>query len=570
MDRYPHFPLQIRDQYGNVAAYARVTVLDADSGAAITTYYDDGVTLKTSIITDSQGWVDFYTDRKKVVSLTVTGTDGTFTIPRVAADTVEDHRQTGDHAPGTITPDQLSFFLPDDPDLALHVVMESNTHGLPSNGYFAYTKAGTASGATSSPDFVDVTVDSLAVTTGGTLHGVMFCDSDQVSLVAAIAAASSGDVIVIKSTNGVTESYDTSGGTITINKNLTLTSLGAVFIDYSGNNPLFTVTSGLCVFENMEIVQISGSSSVLKVTNGSAYVKRVNWNNTGAPCVLLQGTLGQFFSERSQIVSDQDGIKTNGVGTYGSIYATSTTFSSTDAGGTYYGVNLTKNGAAPTSGHSFTNCKIMGKSRGLYVDVPDCKFIACYIEDFSGAGEAVHVTANGTDCYLPSNGNTINGAITDGSSNIVGNTAGWDYDSGIVTVDNSGSTYTDEYLAQTFTHNLGSVNLEASLLLANTVGFNDKVWTIPVGPTVVYNTNNHAHGALAFSLCFTSTNAAKLVLYAGESRTGGAITTSGDYLFNAVDPSAIVANVAEDDYNWADAGGVALKTIYVRLRLRRM
>lgn len=570
MDRYPHFTLQARDQYGNVAAYARVTVLDGDSGAAITTYYDDGVTVKSSIITDSQGWADFYTAKKKVVSVTVTGTDGTFTIPRIAADTVEDHRQTGDHAAGTITPDQLSFSLPDDPDLALHVVMESNTHGLASNEYFACTKAGTASAATSSPDFADVTVDSLAVTTGGTIHGVMFCDSDQTSLTAAIAAASSGDVIVIQSTSGTTVSYDTSGGTITINKSLTLTSLGGVSIDYEGNNPLFTVTSGLVTFERMEITQVSGSASILKVTNGSAAVRQVNWNNTGAPCVLLQGTGGQFTSERSQIISDQDGIKTNGVGTYGSIYATSTTFSSTDAGGTYYGVNLTKNGAAPTSGHSFTNCKIMGKSRGLYVDVPDCKFVACYIEDFSGAGEAVHVTSNGADCYLPSTSNTINGAITDGSSNIVGNTAGWDYDSGIITIDNSGSTYTDEYFTQSFTHNLGSVQLDGALLLANTVGFNDKVWLIPVGPSVVYNTNNHAHGALAFSLCYTSTNVAKLVLYAGESRTGGSITTSGDYLFNAVDPTAVSASVAEDDYNWADAGGVALKTIYVRLRLRRM
>lgn len=572
MDRYPHFTLQARDQYGNVAAYARVTVLDGDSGAAITTYYDDGVTPKTSIITDSQGWADFYTARKKVVSVTVTGTDGTFTIPRIAADTVEDHRQTGDHAPGTITPDQLSFSLPADPDLALHTVMESNTHGLASNEYFACTKAGSGSAATSSPTFEDVTVDSLTVTTGGELHGCVVSDLSRSAIVAAIAAVQDGGTILLKgaSNSASPVTIDTTSGTISIAKNLTIRGLGDVRIDFTGNNPFFTITSVTTSLENIEIIQSSGAASVLKVTNGNAKTKNVNFLSIGAPCVLLQGTGGGLIADQSHFVSDQDAVKTNGVGTYGTIYAERTVFASGDTGGSFYAVNLTKNGAAPTSGHTFVACQIAGKSLGLYVDVPDCKFIGCYIEDFSGTGEAVHVTANGTNCYLPSNGNTINGSITDGSSNIVGNTAGWDYDSGVITVDNSGSTYTDEYFTQTFTHNLGSVQLDGALLLANTVGFNDKVWTIPVGPTVVYNTNNHAHGALAFSLCYTSTNAAKLVLYAGESRTGGSITTSGDYLFNAVDPSAIVAGVAEDDYNWADAGGLALKTIYVRLRLRRM
>ena len=574
MDRYPHFPLQIRDQYGNVAAYARVTVLDADSGAAITTYYDDGVTLKTSIITDSQGWVDFYTDRKKVVSLTVTGTDGTFTIPRVAADTVEDHRQTGDHAPGTITPDQLSFSLPDDPDLALHVVMESNTHGLPSNGYFAYTKAGTASGATSSPDFVDVTVDSLAVTTGGTLHGTIVCDADRDSIVAAIAAANDGDTILIKGSGGASASaIDVSSGTITVDKGVTIAGLGGIKLDFSGANPLFTVDSGLQVtFRDLRLNRTSGASDCFKlISNEAVHFFNVVLSDSGGVGrygILIDngGTFCPVFITNCYIFAVKTALylklSANGV------FAVNSFFYNGNL--TDFCVRMEDALSAVVDGCTFVGCHIEGLKYAVKMDMAGARFLGCYILDQSGAGEAINVTANGLNCYLPANGNTISGATTDPSSNIVGNTAGWDYDSGIVTVDNSGSTYTDEYLAQTFTHNLGSVNLEASLLLANTVGFNDKVWTIPVGPTVVYNTNNHAHGALAFSLCYTSTNAAKLVLYAGESRTGGSITTSGDYLFNAVDPSAIVANVAEDDYNWADAGGVALKTIYVRLRLRRM
>lgn len=574
MDRYPHFTFQARDQYGNVAAYARVTVLDGDSGAAIATYYDDGVTPKTSIITDSQGWADFYTARKKVVSVTVTGTDGTFTIPRIAADTVEDHRQTGDHAPGTITPDQLSFSLPTDPDLALHTVMESNTHGLASNEYFACTKAGTGSAATSSPDFVDVTVDSLAVTTGGEIHGTIVCDADRASIVAAIAAATEGDTILIKASGGTSAAeIDVSGGTITVNKPITIAGFGGSRMTLVGNNPMFTVShSGFGVFRDLYVTRTADAGDFIRFRDG-----------LGNSCIKLfyetTGGSGRYGIYQNQqvllgptslidctILAEQNAVRMDTAG--GGIFATNCYFFQND--NTKYCVHLAKGGGDPLLGSSFTGCWIEAAKYGVYVDCRNTKFLGCSIVDDSGAGEAANVTANGTNCYLPSTGNTINGAITDGSSNIVGNTAGWDYDSGIVTVDNSGSTYTDEYLAQTFTHNLGSVNLEASLLLANTVGFNDKVWTIPVGPTVVYNTNNHAHGALAFSLCFTSTNAAKLVLYAGESRTGGAITTSGDYLFNAVDPSAIVANVAEDDYNWADAGGVALKTIYVRLRLRRM
>lgn len=574
MDRYPHFTLQARDQYGNVAAYARVTVLDGDSGAAIATYYDDGVTPKTSIITDSQGWADFYTARKKVVSVTVTGTDGTFTIPRIAADTVEDHRQTGDHAPGTITPDQLSFSLPDDPDLALHTVMESNTHGLASNEYFACTKAGTAAAATSSPDFADVTVDSLSATTGGTIHGTIVCDADRASIVAAIAAATEGDTILIRGSGGAAASeIDVSGGTIAVGKGLTIAGLGGIKLDFSGANPLFTVDSGSQVtFRDLRLNRTSGASDCIKlISNEAVHFFNVVMGDSGGAGrygLLIDngGTACPVYITDTLIFGGKTALylklSANGVFAVNSLFYNSSL--------TEFTVLVEDALGAILDGCTFLGCHIEGLKYAVKVDADSVRFSGCYILDQSGVGEAVNVTANGTNCYLPSTANTISGSITDGSSNIVGNTAGWDYDSGIVTIDNSGSTYTDEYFTQTFTHNLGTVQLDGALLLANTVGFNDKVWLIPVGPSVVYNTNNHAHGALAFSLCYTSTNAAKLVLYAGESRTGGAITVTGDYLFNAVDPTAIVATVAEDDYSWADAGGLALKTIYVRLRLRRM
>ena len=224
-----HFAEFIQDFFGNAIPGATVTVIDRDTGAPIAIYKDgEGVNRESNPLPSSEsGFVSFYAGPRKSVNLLVASAAASFTIADVAADTVEAHRQAGDHDAGTITADQLAFEITN-PDLAIHVVQESNTHGLASNEYFACTKAGADSAATSSPTFADVTVDSLDVVTGGTIHNYIACDCDRASIVAAIAAANDGDTILLRGAgdNATAPVIDVSSGTITVDKPLTIKGLG--------------------------------------------------------------------------------------------------------------------------------------------------------------------------------------------------------------------------------------------------------------------------------------------------------------------------------------------------------
>lgn len=570
-----HFAEFIQDYFGNAIPGATVTVIDRDTGAPIAIYKDGaGVNRESNPLPSSEsGFVSFYAGPRKSVNLLVASAAASFTIADVAADTVEAHRQAGDHDAGTITADQLAFEITN-PDLAVHVVQESNTHGLASNEYFACTKAGAESAATSSPTFADVTVDSLDVTTGGTVLGTFVCDVDRASIAAAVAAASDGDTIIIKGhgSDSVPQ-ISTAAGTITVNKGLVFKGLGFSAIDLVGVNPLFTISNlSYTLFENMSISRSSGAAPGIIITNSAGtrfhnFIYSTTTTSVGTYGIYQNQDLsaGFMFFENCIIDAPNGALRIDG--STGGVYAACSTFHATLT--TDYGVALIKGGAEPDSGHSFTNCVITGAQLGLYVDTKNCKFLGCFIKDVSGAGEAVNVTANGTSCYLPTNANTVSGAITDASSNIVGNAASWDYDS-TVTIDNSGATYEDEYLVQSFTHNLGTRHLECLIEVANTSGFNDKIWTFSPQTFYVYHsTTPLAPGAAAWSVCFTGDNVVKLVLYAGRSRSGGSISATKKYIWNAVDPTAIVAGVTSTVYDFADAGGVALDKVYVRLRLRR-
>lgn len=570
-----HFAEFIQDFFGNAIPGATVTVIDRDTGAPIAIYKDgEGVNRESNPLPSSEsGFVSFYAGPRKSVNLLVASAAASFTIADVAADTVEAHRQAGDHDAGTITADQLAFEITN-PDLAIHVVQESNTHGLASNEYFACTKAGADSAATSSPTFADVTVDSLDVATGGLVHGVLFCDADRTSIVNAISAAQNGDSIVIRGPDNTTApAIDLSAGTITVNKAVTITGLGLARVTCSGPFPLFTiacgVANGVVHIRDLVVKRTANTSAIFKITDG--YVRLTNLqldvNNLGQGILIDDGTLtaDMYFDNVVVQNASADALKTNGVA--GSIAATRCRFETLSVSD--YAVNLEKNGLAPTYGHTFECCVITGANYGLRVDVPNCKFLGCAVVDQSGITEAVNVTSNGTTCYLPTNANTVSGSITDASSNIVGNAASWDYDS-TVTIDNNGATYEDEYFVQSFTHNLGTRHLECLIEVANNAGFSDKVWTFaPQLYSVYHSTTPLAPGAAAWSVCFTADNVAKLVLYAGRSRSGGTISTSKKWIWNAVDPTAIVDNVNSVSYNFADAGGYELDKVWVRFRLRR-
>ena len=570
-----HFAEFIQDFFGNAIPGATVTVIDRDTGAPIAIYKDgEGVNRESNPLPSSEsGFVSFYAGPRKSVNLLVASAAASFTIADVAADTVEAHRQAGDHDAGTITADQLAFEITN-PDLAIHVVQESNTHGLASNEYFACTKAGADSAATSSPTFADVTVDSLDVATGGLMLGSYVSDCDRASIVAAIAAASEGDTILIKGRgDGSTPQISTASGTITIDKGLVIKGLGFSAIDLIGANPLFTISNlSYTMIENLSISRSSGAAPGITITNSAGVRMHNVVYSTTTTSVGTYGihqnqdlNAGFLFLDNCIIDAPNGALRIDG--STGGVYATRSYFTAT--GTSDYGVALIKGGAEPDSGHSFTNCVITGAQLGLYVDMKNCKFLGCYIKDESGANEVVNVTANGTTCYLPTNANTISGTITDPSSNIVGNAASWDYDS-TVTIDNNGATYEDEYFVQSFTHNLGTRHLECLIEVANNAGFSDKVWTFaPQLYSVYHSTTPLAPGAAAWSVCFTADNVAKLVLYAGRSRSGGTISTSKKWIWNAVDPTAIVDNVNSVSYNFADAGGYELDKVWVRFRLRR-
>ena len=570
-----HFAEFIQDYFGNAIPGATVTVIDRDTGAPIAIYKDGaGVNRESNPLPSSEsGFVSFYAGPRKSVNLLVASAAASFTIADVAADTVEAHRQAGDHDAGTITADQLAFEITN-PDLAVHVVQESNTHGLASNEYFACTKAGAESAATSSPTFADVTVDSLDVATGGLMLGSYVCDCDRASIVAAIAAASDGDTILIKGRgDGSTPQISTASGTITIDKGLVIKGLGFSAIDLIGANPLFTISNlSYTMIENLSISRSSGAAPGITITNSAGVRMHNVVYSTTTTSVGTYGihqnqdlNAGFLFLDNCIIDAPNGALRIDG--STGGVYATRSYFTAT--GTSDYGVALIKGGAEPDSGHSFTNCVITGAQLGLYVDTKNCKFLGCYIKDESGANEAVNVTANGTSCYLPTNANTVSGAITDSSSNIVGNAASWDYDS-TVTIDNNGATYEDEYFVQSFTHNLGTRHLECLIEVANTSGFNDKIWTFsPQLFNLFHATTPPASAAASFSICHTADNTSKLLIYAGRSRDSGGVTASKNYIFNAIDPTALVAAVNSSVYQWAEAGGYALNKIWLRLRLRR-
>ena len=572
-----HFAEFIQDFFGNAIPGATVTVIDRDTGAPIAIYKDgEGVNRESNPLPSSgSGFVSFYAGPRKSVNLLVASAAASFTIADVAADTVEAHRQAGDHDAGTITADQLAFEITN-PDLAIHVVQESNTHGLASNEYFACTKAGADSAATSSPTFADVTVDSLTVADGGSIHGILVADCSIASINSAISTAKDGDTIFVKGPGNVTTptAMDTTSTAIVVNKAVTIKALGNIRIRLSGSNPLFVIdTHGAypVTIDGFSVLRFAGTSDFIEINNALS----VRLSNLYHDFNSSAGTYGVYIEEDSVIgpvlmwgcvINALNGaLRVNGISS--SIYATDCRFSTSSL--TDYGVAILKGSVEPHTGHSFTACNIEGSNFGLYVDSHNCKFLGCSITDISGANEAVNVTANGTSCYLPTNANTVSGSITDASSNIVGNAASWDYDS-TVTIDNNGATYEDEYFVQSFTHNLGTRHLECLIEVANNAGFSDKVWTFaPQLYSVYHSTTPLAPGAAAWSVCFTADNVAKLVLYAGRSRSGGTISTSKKWIWNAVDPTAIVDNVNSVSYNFADAGGYELDKVWVRFRLRR-
>lgn len=581
LDRYAFFAHQVRDPDGTIVPVGTlVYVRDADTALPATIYYDNGTTQKTNPMpTDANGIVTFYAGRKVRIHLVVMAPAGQYSLGPFAADTVEDHRLTGDHAAGTIGAEQLAFTIEPGSDLSIHAAMESNTHGAASNEYFLVQKAGTGSGTSSSGSLGDIVMDSASVASSGYLQGYIVADPSVAAINAAIAAANDGDVILIRGTNpdGTQATLNTGANAIVIDKSISLVGM-APWQKFKSNGNAYTIQidgSGIIVHLAGLLIEATNSTDrcgiVVKDAN-TVYMTGVTVNGGLRGLTVAQsGSVGSIYMTDCQFNPDstngQEALLVSDMA--GGIFATNCVFG--QGGSSYYAAYLNNHSTTTLCGHHFTSCTFYGSDKHVKTDVENCIFVSCFFNDLSGTAESLNITANATDCYAPEKLNIIQGTITDPSNNRTGGLSSWDYDSGVVEIDNSGATYEDEFFTQAFTHNLGTRQLEAELLIADTTGFDNQVWNqSPQGHQLFHSSTPLAMGPQAFSVHYVSDSAANLVLYAGRSKSGGSVTTTKRWLVAGVDSTAVAAGVNVSSYNYTDAGGIALDKIYVRLRLRRM
>lgn len=582
LDRYAFFAHQVRDPDGTIVPVGTlVYVRDADTSLPAATYYDNGTTQKTNPMpTDANGIVTFYAGLKKRIHLVVMAPTGQYSLGPFAADTVEDHRLTGDHAAGTIGAEQLDFTIEPGSDLSIHAAMESNTHGAASNEYFLVQKAGTGSGTSSSGSVGTTVHDSMSVASEGYLHGYLVADPDFASINAAIAAANDGDVILIRGTNPDGTQATLTSGTdfIFIDKSISLVSMAPWQKFLASGTGYSIVIDGTGIVVHLSGLLITGAAStdrtgILISEANTVYMTgcTVNGGLVGLNIVSGGGTIGSVYLTDCQFNPDssvgQGALRS--VGQAGGVFATNCTFG--QGGSTYYAVNLNNHATTVGCGHHFTSCTFYGSDKHVYTDCENVIFVSCFFNDLSGTAESLNITANATDCYAPEKLNIIQGTITDPSNNRTGGLSSWDYDSGVVEIDNNGATYEDEFFTEVFTHNLGTRQLEAELLIADDTTFTGRVWNQSAQAIQLFHaTTPFAAGPQAFSVQYTGDAAAALVLYAGRSKSGGIISGTKKYLVAGVDANAVVAGVNSSSYNYTDAGGIALDKIFVRLRLRRM
>lgn len=583
LDRYAFFAHQVRDLDGAIVPVGTlVFVRDADTTLPATIYYDNGTTQKTNPVpTDANGIVTFYAGRKKRIHLVVMAPAGQYSLGPFAADTVEDHRLTGDHAAGTIGAEQLDFTIEPGSDLSIHAAMEANTHGAASNEYFLVQKAGTGAGTSSSGSLGDIVADSLSAASEGYLQGYLVADPNITSINAAIAAANDGDVILIRGSNpDGTQGVLATGTTdsILIDKSISLVAM-APWQQFSVTGTLFPIViAGSGIVVHLSGLLLTAATSTTKNGIGikdanTVYMTGVTVNGGTGPSLycLETGSLGSVFLTDCQFnpntSTGHEALLVDAQS--GGIFATNCVFG--QGGSSYYAAYLNNHSTTVLCGHHFTSCTFYGSSKHVKTDVENCIFVSCFFNDLSGTAESLNITANATDCYAPEKLNIIQGTITDPSNNRTGGLSSWDYDSGVVDIDNRGATYEDEFFTQAFTHNLGTRQLEAELLIADTTGFDNQVWNqSPQGNQLFHASTPLAMGPQAFSVHYVSDSAARLVLYAGRSKSGGSVTSTKRWLVAGVDSTAVAAGVNSSSYNYTDAGGIALDRIFVRLRLRRM
>jgi len=563
-----HYHGVVQDAEGNAVSGAMITVIDAPTLAVITIYSDMGTTsISNPMPADSVGRFDFWCASDQAISITVAGAGVTsYTLDYIEGDTIYAHEQRGRHAAGTIGLEQLDFTFTDN-DVTVHSNLNCNTHGVPSGSGFAYSEA-TGCTATNAPTFTTLTVTTdtaFTVTEGYTTVDDAVTDD----LATKVTAASAGDTLLLKA-----GTHTISAATVALNKKLTIKGFGrATIAGSSASAPLLTISADDVVLEGLDITGEAGvAHACVEIVGGdNILLSNVHVSGSGDEGIHLNesGTIGKVSLNEVEVSGCQkEGLEV--ATSSGSVHATNCKFDENDVANTpLYDVSIVKGAAEAAGGHTFNNCEFKNSDRQVYVDAKNVRFHGCF---FNGSGGvSLEATANATNCFAPTGLNVIEGSITDSSSVVIGFSPAADYTSSIIELDNtSGAKADGAFFKQEFNHALATRDFrDATIIIGNSALLDDEVWVIKPGMSNEASSDAYGGMAASFILHFYDANNAALVMQAARSHSGGSLTASYQYLFNTVDSQNIVAGPANDvnDYDFADAGGVGLKKIWIRVAL---
>lgn len=564
-----------RDTAGNAIDGAQVTATATDTGAQITAYFDASLTqpITWPLTADSAGRFHFYTACPSAAglnqfNLTVSGGAVNYTVVDIEGDTIKCHEDRGTHADGTITANQLDFTLTD-VDTAVHEAKNCDVHGIPAAASITYSTGLPGCTATNSPTFATMTATDIIA--ASTFMQCATVTDGTSNLNNAYTAATAGETLLLEcGTHTLTS-------TLTIAKAIHIRGMGGpddtIITTNSITASAIDVQPGVgktVTLENLTLsVSLQTAQALLVTGPGTLVLKNVVITSTGTGTsgitINAAGANAGVFGDNVLLTgSNRHGLHIPATLRGPVHFTNSRIFGNDVAGGSYAQINLAK-GGANADGYFFQSCYIgtATDTHGLTLSASTTLYRSegCV---YDGATFAVTAGA-GSNPYIPTPSNIINGSTTGTIASSV-NTP--NYDSGVVTIDNSAGTYDQEFLKQSFTHNLGTrLFSDATLLVSNTLAFTDRVWVVK--PQLSQYTDGRGPLGGAFSIQTLNANVMDLILYADFLQAGPGTSTSpdGEFLLGAVKSDAIVASTDVENYDFTAAGGYDLKILYVRLLL---
>ncbi len=567
--RYRRFTLIARRPDGSVAAGKAINIYRVSDGSLATLYKGDNLSggLESNpVFSGDDGKVTFFAGDNKDEYSFIPEEGGIGVAIEGTADTLENHRVTGEHADGVIGMEQLTQEVQDaiggggSPDVAAHEVLVRGTHGVPNvlgTEGFAYSETG---GATNSPKFDAIVYSSLMPdgTIDATFHGARVIETSSfTNLENAINAASSGDTILITQGTHVPSE-------VTISKGITIKGMGPNCILAPAG--FFEITTTEAVnFEDLTIdtAALSGGIEFRETSDDVMRFSRCRILNTSAgstnPRINVIG-LARSFSIQDCVFNGAGSCLTvsGGVGSNGLL--------------TLHGNRFFRNnsGDCVTLGGAYTAASIMGNyfERNVQCNLANTFWHGNVIEN------DIDFTAPAAGSLFPTNGNIVLGTVT--GLEWAGQYAGWQHISANwIDLDNTGPTFQDRFFTFGDTgfgtdvnHGLDTRELEVMILVSDNSAGAGRVWPIFPGSSPAAN-DDVVPGVNHFGVQIIDDNNLRVVGYAGDVQNGSGTTTgSTSHIFTAVDASALQA-VDSKTYNYAAAGGIQLNQAWAKVFVRR-